>query len=95
MAGRDEPADARAARTWLTANGGPPDLDVVADGETPAGDPAAARAQVAGWEQAGCTWWLETRWGVPDDLADRMRAMRERLEAGPPAGAAVGSGALP
>ncbi|HUZ56338.1 MAG TPA: LLM class flavin-dependent oxidoreductase [Streptosporangiaceae bacterium] len=81
-----EPADARAARDWLTDEGARPDLDVVADGETPAGDPAAARAQVAAWDQAGCTWWLETRWGVQEDLADRMRAMRDRLEAGPPAG---------
>jgi hypothetical protein len=79
-----EPADARAARDWLTAQGARSDLDVVADGETPAGDPAAARAEVAGWERAGCTWWLETRWGVQEDLADRMHAMRERLEAGPP-----------
>ncbi len=79
-----EPADARAARDWLTGRGAGPDLDVVADGETPAGDSVAARACVAGWEQAGCTWWLETRWGVQEDLADRMRAIRERLEAGPP-----------
>jgi alkanesulfonate monooxygenase SsuD/methylene tetrahydromethanopterin reductase-like flavin-dependent oxidoreductase (luciferase family) len=80
-----EPADARAVRNWLTGEGATPDLDVVADGETPAEDPAAARAEVAGWDQAGCTWWLETRWGVQEDLSDRMRAMRERIEAGPPA----------
>ncbi len=78
-----EPADARAVRNWLTDQGARPDVDVVADGETPAADQAAARAEVAGWEQGGCTWWLETRWGVQEDLSDRMRAMRERIEAGP------------
>jgi hypothetical protein len=86
-----EPADARAARDWLAAQGARPGLDVIADGETPAGDPAAARAEVAGWEQAGCTWWLETRWGVQEDLADRIRAMRDRLEAGPPGSVEVQS----
>ena len=85
LPGREaEPADAQAAREWLAGEGARPDLDMVAEGETPAGDPAAARAEVAGWERAGCTWWLETRWGVQEDLTDRMRAMRERLEAGPP-----------
>ncbi len=78
------PSDAKAARDWLIEHGARADLDVVADGETPAGDRAAARAQVAAWERAGCTWWLETRWGVQEDLADRMTAMRERLLAGPP-----------
>ncbi len=78
------PGDARAARDWLTEHGARPGLDVVADGETPAGDPAAARAQVAGWAQAGCTWWLETRWGVQEDLADPLAPIRERIEAGPP-----------
>src|SRR5262245_25836187 len=34
--GRDaEPDDARAVRAWLTEHGGSPDLDVVAEGETP------------------------------------------------------------
>ncbi len=78
------PGDARAARDWLIEHGARPGLDVVADGETPAGEPAAARAQVAGWAQAGCTWWLETRWGVQEDLADPLAPIRERIEAGPP-----------
>jgi alkanesulfonate monooxygenase SsuD/methylene tetrahydromethanopterin reductase-like flavin-dependent oxidoreductase (luciferase family) len=80
-----EPDDARRVRTWLTDNGCAPAFDLVADGETPADDHAAARAQLAAWQQAGCTWWLETRWGVLEDLADRIAAMRERLKAGPPA----------
>lgn len=40
---------------------------MVADGGTPAGDLAAAAALVGGWAEAGCTWWLETRWGGPHD----------------------------
>ncbi len=59
---------------------------MIADGETPADDPEAAAAAVVAWAKAGCTWWLETRWGVQEDLAERMSAMRERLEAGPPRG---------
>ncbi len=75
---------ARAARLWLAENGARADLDMIADGETQAGDQQAAATQVASWAAAGCTWWLETRWGVQEDLAERMTAMRERLAAGPP-----------
>jgi alkanesulfonate monooxygenase SsuD/methylene tetrahydromethanopterin reductase-like flavin-dependent oxidoreductase (luciferase family) len=79
------PDDARAVRAWLAQHGARPGLDLVAEGETPAADPAAAAAQVAPWAEAGCTWWLETRWGMPDDVPERMRAMHGRLAAGPPA----------
>jgi alkanesulfonate monooxygenase SsuD/methylene tetrahydromethanopterin reductase-like flavin-dependent oxidoreductase (luciferase family) len=42
------PADVRAMRRWLDGNGGVrPDFDMVIEGETPAGDPEAARAIVA------------------------------------------------
>ena len=70
-------ADARAVRDWLSAQGAPPGFDVIADGETPAGDPQAAAAQAAQWAAAGCTWWIETSW------ADRS-GFRDRIEAGPP-----------
>jgi hypothetical protein len=79
--GRDpEPADARLVRAWLDEHGARPGLDVIAEGETPPGDPAAAAAAVAPWAAAGCTWWLETRWSGPGNTAQ----MRERLAAGPP-----------
>jgi alkanesulfonate monooxygenase SsuD/methylene tetrahydromethanopterin reductase-like flavin-dependent oxidoreductase (luciferase family) len=78
------PDDARAVRAWLTEHGAGPGLDIVAEGETPAADKAAAAAQVAPWAAAGCTWWLETRWEMPQDSAERIRAVRERLAAGPP-----------
>jgi hypothetical protein len=79
------PDDARAVRDWLSAHGAEPGLDMVAEGETPAGDPAAAAAQVAPWADAGCTWWLETRWEMPHDSPERMREISERIAAGPPA----------
>jgi alkanesulfonate monooxygenase SsuD/methylene tetrahydromethanopterin reductase-like flavin-dependent oxidoreductase (luciferase family) len=74
------PADARAVRAWLDEHGARPGVDVVVEGETPAGDPAAAAAAVAPWAAAGCTWWLETRWAGPGNV----QQMSERLAAGPP-----------
>lgn len=78
------PDAARAARNWLSENGAGPGFDMVAEGETPAADPAAAAALVGPWAEAGCTWWLETRWGMSHDSSERMAEVRERLEAGPP-----------
>jgi alkanesulfonate monooxygenase SsuD/methylene tetrahydromethanopterin reductase-like flavin-dependent oxidoreductase (luciferase family) len=77
------PDDARAVRAWLTEHGAGPGLDMVAEGETPADD-AAAAALVAPWAEAGCTWWLETRWEMPHDSPERMREIAERIAAGPP-----------
>jgi alkanesulfonate monooxygenase SsuD/methylene tetrahydromethanopterin reductase-like flavin-dependent oxidoreductase (luciferase family) len=83
--GRDpDPDDARAVRRWLSEHGAGPGFDVVADGETPAEDPAAAAALVRPWADAGCTWWLETRWELPHDSPERMEEIEERLAAGPP-----------
>ena len=82
--GGETPADARAARDWLIAEGAPPTLDVIAEGETPAGDPAAWSALVTPWAEAGCTWWLETRWALPHDSGERMTQVRIRIAAGPP-----------
>ena len=84
------PDDARAVRDWLTAHGARPGMDMVAEGETPVGDPEAAGARVSPWADAGCTWWLETRWEMPHDTPERMRDVRERLAAGPPAVAGSG-----
>jgi len=76
------PADANAVRNWVTQHGAPDGFDVIADGETPADDTAAAAAAVQAWAGAGCSWWLETRW------ADKNE-MRERIAAGPPRERAV------
>jgi alkanesulfonate monooxygenase SsuD/methylene tetrahydromethanopterin reductase-like flavin-dependent oxidoreductase (luciferase family) len=83
---REEAAeDVVPLRAWLAERGAREDLDVIAQGETPAGDPRAAAAQVAPWAEAGCTWWLETRWGETSDSGAKMAEVRERLAAGPPA----------
>lgn len=74
--------DYPAMRAWLTERGARPDLDVLAEGETPAGDQAAAI--VTPWAEAGCTWWMETRWQPPADGEDRLREIRDRITAGPP-----------
>ena len=78
------PDDARALAGWLADHEAKPGFDIVADGETPAQDRAAAAAVVGPWADAGCTWWLETRWEMPHDSAERMSQIRERLAAGPP-----------
>lgn len=83
--GRAEgPDDARAVRAWLAGHGAGPGFDMVAEGETPTGDPAAAAAVAGPWAGAGCTWWLETRWEMPHDSPERMAQIRDRLAAGPP-----------
>jgi hypothetical protein len=79
------PDDARAVLMWLTEHGASPDLDVVAEGETPADDPGATSAQVTPWAEAGCTWWIENRWVLPEGTTDPMAVVSERLAAGPPA----------
>jgi alkanesulfonate monooxygenase SsuD/methylene tetrahydromethanopterin reductase-like flavin-dependent oxidoreductase (luciferase family) len=78
------PDDVVALRAWLAARGARADLDVIAQGESPADDRGAAAAQVAPWAEAGCTWWLETRWGETSDADSKMTRVRERLAAGPP-----------
>ncbi|MGI8549610.1 MAG: LLM class flavin-dependent oxidoreductase [Dehalococcoidia bacterium] len=79
------PDDIRAIRVWFEDHGGVrPGFDVVTEDETPAGDLATAATIVTPWAEAGCTWWLETRWQMPHESAERMRQVRERLVAGPP-----------
>jgi Luciferase-like monooxygenase len=53
--------------------------DVIAEGRTPADDPGAAAAIVAGYEAAGATWWIESDW---ESMS--VAAVRERIVAGPP-----------
>ena len=85
-AGPDNTPDGiREMVAWLDANGGRrPGFDVVMEGETPDDDPGAAAAVVQPWADAGCTWWLETRWGGADDGEERLGHVKRRLEAGPP-----------
>jgi alkanesulfonate monooxygenase SsuD/methylene tetrahydromethanopterin reductase-like flavin-dependent oxidoreductase (luciferase family) len=78
------PETVPAVRTWLTDRGAAPGLDVLAEGETPGDDPRAAWAEVRPWADAGCTWWMETRWDLPHHSPQRMHQIRERIAAGPP-----------
>jgi len=79
------PDDVRAMLAWLTERGGNrAGFDVVTEGETPAGDRVAAARTVLPWQQAGCTWWLETRWSDDPGSAGRAAGVPERLAAGPP-----------
>jgi alkanesulfonate monooxygenase SsuD/methylene tetrahydromethanopterin reductase-like flavin-dependent oxidoreductase (luciferase family) len=77
------PQDARELRAWLTQHGAGPGFDVIAEGETPAGDLAAAAAVTAAWAAAGCTWWLEERWQTVFSQPPRLANARERIAAGP------------
>jgi alkanesulfonate monooxygenase SsuD/methylene tetrahydromethanopterin reductase-like flavin-dependent oxidoreductase (luciferase family) len=79
------PEDTRAMRAWLAQRGARADLDVISEGETPASDPAAGSARITPWAEAGCTWWLETRWEMPHNSPERMNEIRQRIAAGPPA----------
>jgi alkanesulfonate monooxygenase SsuD/methylene tetrahydromethanopterin reductase-like flavin-dependent oxidoreductase (luciferase family) len=71
---RKSPGDLRDLRAWLSEHGARADIDVVAEGETPADDPQAAADRVAPWAEAGATWWLETRWSSSDDVDARIAA---------------------
>jgi alkanesulfonate monooxygenase SsuD/methylene tetrahydromethanopterin reductase-like flavin-dependent oxidoreductase (luciferase family) len=81
-----EPSTAatREMREWLSTHGAPPTLDILAEGETPTDDPSQAAALVAPWADAGCTWWMETRWELPHHSPDRLTEVRARIAAGPP-----------
>ncbi len=55
--------------------------DVIAEGATPANDPARARAMVQEWADAGATWWLEAMWNVSG-----AENLQKRIRQGPPRG---------
>jgi alkanesulfonate monooxygenase SsuD/methylene tetrahydromethanopterin reductase-like flavin-dependent oxidoreductase (luciferase family) len=56
-------------------------FDIVTEGETSGPDAASV---VAPWVEAGCTWWLETSWGLAGDLDERHAAVAARIDEGPP-----------
>lgn len=73
------PDDVRAVRAWLTDHKATP--DIIMDGESPAENGAEV---VRPWAEAGCTWWLETRWEMPHHSPERMTQIQQRITAGPP-----------
>ena len=77
------PLEARQISEWLKEKGAS-HIDVISEGETSAGDVELAASVVVPWANAGCTWWLETRWGSPESLVERLEQVRERVKAGPP-----------
>ncbi len=77
------PAAVREIRTWLAENDRP-EVEIISDGETRTDDQIAATAAVRPWAEAGCTWWLETRWELPHHSPERMREIEARIAAGPP-----------
>jgi alkanesulfonate monooxygenase SsuD/methylene tetrahydromethanopterin reductase-like flavin-dependent oxidoreductase (luciferase family) len=79
------PDDIRKMLSWLQEHGGArPGFDVVMEGETPADAPEKAASIVAPWSEAGCTWWIEARWSMPNESEERIGQVRGRLAAGPP-----------
>jgi alkanesulfonate monooxygenase SsuD/methylene tetrahydromethanopterin reductase-like flavin-dependent oxidoreductase (luciferase family) len=81
---RGSPTRITELRRWLQEHDASPTFDVIAEGETPADDVAGAAAAVSVWADAGCTWWLESRWDMPHHGPVRFAQVRNRLEAGPP-----------
>jgi hypothetical protein len=77
------PEHAAEVRAWLAEHDAGAH-DLISEGETPADDPVAASAAVAAWEDAGCTWWLETRWQAEAGEPTRVREASERIIGGPP-----------
>ena len=75
------PDDIRAMAAYLAKRrpAGAPPLDIIVEGETPGDDREAAQAIIQPWDEAGVTWWLETRWSDREsDVA------QERIRQGPP-----------
>ena len=63
-------------------------FDVVKTGITPGADQTRAREIIAGYEEAGVTWWLEAiapyRYGKDFSEPWDLDALRERVLQGPP-----------
>ncbi|MDQ1397835.1 MAG: hypothetical protein QOG64_3094, partial [Acidimicrobiaceae bacterium] len=76
------PATVAAGIDWIRAAAPERTIDIVMEGETPPDDHAEASAIVRPWADAGCSWWLDTRWGPMGE--PRIDEARHRLAAGPP-----------
>ena len=74
------PDDVRAIREYAAAHRtAATPFEIIAEGTTPTGDPAAA-AQVQPFAEAGATWWIESPWTPPNGTAE----LRARIQQGPP-----------
>jgi alkanesulfonate monooxygenase SsuD/methylene tetrahydromethanopterin reductase-like flavin-dependent oxidoreductase (luciferase family) len=80
-----EPDDIRGMLSWLRERGGAGEgFDFIVEGETESADREGMREKIDPLAKAGATWWLETRWQLFQEDKDRMKQIRERIEAGPP-----------
>jgi hypothetical protein len=76
------PDDLRAMKAYITERRTlTTAFDIIWEGETPGDDPARAAELVRPWEEAGATWWLESRWNNP---TSRLNEARTRIRQGPP-----------
>jgi hypothetical protein len=55
----------------------------VCEGVTPGDDPAAQRAVVEPWLEAGATWYNESMWELPR-TQESVPALLARVRSGPP-----------
>jgi alkanesulfonate monooxygenase SsuD/methylene tetrahydromethanopterin reductase-like flavin-dependent oxidoreductase (luciferase family) len=55
-------------------------FEVVLEGVSPGNDPAWEASILQPLADAGATWWIESRWEAPNDVA----TLRERIHQGPP-----------
>jgi hypothetical protein len=77
------PADLQVMKTFVATNRDQATpFEIVMSGETPADDPAAARAMLRSLELAGVTWWLESLWAIPETEED-VKAKQKRIQQGP------------
>jgi len=56
-------------------------FDICVEGEFYGADPG--ERDLAGWADAGATWWIEGAWGLEDGPTGRAE-LRRRIQAGPP-----------
>jgi alkanesulfonate monooxygenase SsuD/methylene tetrahydromethanopterin reductase-like flavin-dependent oxidoreductase (luciferase family) len=48
-------------------------FEIVCEGETPVGDHEKGEEIIKRWEDAGATWWIESRWSKPSESLARIK----------------------
>ncbi len=78
------PEDVRAMKAFVDAERTlTTPFDIVVEGSTAGLSRAEAAGKLAPWEEAGATWWIETRYGVPkEEVAARLRQGPPRATTG-------------
>ena len=73
--------DVRQIRAFVTSAGCGSNFDIVVEGTTP--DPEKGKEDVAAWQQAGATWWIESMWDA-QFKPNPVELLTKRIEQGPP-----------